>query len=74
MSRYAKGLLIAGIVAILVTAIGLTLMALAPENTSTMMRVGVFSALYGIMADIVVARLYGEFRKTDLLKKRDALQ
>lgn len=71
MSRYGKGLLIAGIAAVALTIFGIVMILLAPADTSTMMKVGVFSALYGFMADIVVARLYEEFRKTNLLKKGD---
>ena len=71
MSRYGKGLLIAGIVSVVVTIIGIVLILCAPADTSAMMKLGVFASLYGFMADIVVARLYEEFRKTNLLKKGD---
>ena len=71
MSRYGKGLLIAGIVSVVVTIIGIVLMLIAPADTSAAMKLGVFAFLYGFMADIVVWRVYEEFRKTNLLKKGD---
>ena len=69
MTRYGKGLVIAAIAAAAVTVIGIILVLLAPSDTSTMMKIGVFASLYGFMADIVVARVWDEFRKADLVKK-----
>ena len=71
MSRYGKGLLIAGISAIVVTIFGIVMMLIAPADTSALMKLGVFAFLYGFMADIVVWRLYEEFKKANLLKKGD---
>ena len=69
MSRYAKNLLIAGISATVTLVVCLVLILTAPSDTSAMMKIGVFGFLYSFMADIVIWRVYEEFKKTNLLKK-----
>lgn len=71
MSKDGKVLLIVAIIATLITILGIVAMLVAPAETSTLMRVGVFATLYGAMADIVVWRVYVEFKKSNLLKKGD---
>lgn len=72
MSKCGKRLVIAAIVATLVVIGGIVAMLLAPADTSTLMRVGVFATLYGSMADIVIWRLFVEFKKSNLLKKENS--
>ena len=72
MSKYGKALRIASIVVVSITIIGIILMLLAPADTSMLMKLGVFATLYGFMGDIVVWRVYGEFKKANLLKKGES--
>ncbi len=73
MSKYAKGLLISAITAAVFIVSSVIMMLLAPSNTSALMRLGVFFFLYSSMAEIVIWRLFEEFKKADLLRKRDYL-
>ena len=72
MSKYGKGLRTASIVVIAITIVGIILMLLAPANNSTLMKLGVFATLYGFMGDLVVWRVYCEFKKANLLKKGES--
>lgn len=73
MSKYGKGLTIAAIVLAVIIAISIVLMLVAPANTSAAMKLGVFMFLYSFMGEIVVWRVFEEFKKADLIKKRDYL-
>ena len=73
MSKYGKGITIAAIVATVVLIISIVLMLVAPSNTSAVMKLGVFMFLYSFMGEIVIWRVRDEFKKADLMKKRDYL-
>lgn len=73
MSKYGRGLKIAAIITTIIVLISIILMLVAPADTSATMKLGVFMFLYSFMGEIVIWRLYEEFKKADLIKKRDYL-
>lgn len=73
MSKYGKGLTISAIVITIILIVSIVLMIVAPSDTSAAMKIGAFMFLYSAMGEIVVCRLAKEFKKADLIKKRDYL-